>query len=203
MAWKPHRTYRSNFYSRPTHLCAVTYITEISLDMTLSYQFTHSLTPKLITFRIQNADINTHQERLVACRSIHVNWWRGWLVLGNSRFRTPLSANIVSVWGRRMKRGFRMTRSVSWIEFGFQKNHACQWSLHDFPVNKYNVILVAEISLNSERDIRPKQNTVLKIKVYSIDVFISFNTEILFKTKIATKADERNTGMYYVTILLI
>ena len=37
--------------------------------------------------------------------------------------------------------------------------HVNIWSLHDFPVNKYNVILVAEISLNSERDIRPKQYT--------------------------------------------
>ena len=32
MAWEPDR--RSNFYSRPAHLCAVTCITEISLNVT-------------------------------------------------------------------------------------------------------------------------------------------------------------------------
>ena len=35
--WEPDR--RSNFFSPPTHLCAVTYITEISLLVTLSSQF--------------------------------------------------------------------------------------------------------------------------------------------------------------------
>ena len=32
------------FFSPPAHLCAITYITEISLHVTLSYQ-SHSLTP--------------------------------------------------------------------------------------------------------------------------------------------------------------
>ena len=38
MAWEPDR--RSNFFSPPAHLCAVTYMTEISLIVTLSNQFT-------------------------------------------------------------------------------------------------------------------------------------------------------------------
>ena len=43
MAWEPDR--RSNFFfSPPAHLCAVTYMTEISLILTLNNQFTHSLT---------------------------------------------------------------------------------------------------------------------------------------------------------------
>ena len=43
MAWDPDR--RSNsFFSPPAHLCAVTYMTEISLIVTLNNQFTHSLT---------------------------------------------------------------------------------------------------------------------------------------------------------------
>ena len=43
MAWEPDR--RSNFFfSPPAHLCAVTYMTEISLIVTLNIQFTHSLT---------------------------------------------------------------------------------------------------------------------------------------------------------------
>ena len=38
MAWEPDR--RSNFFSPPPHLCAVTYMTEISLIVTLNNQFT-------------------------------------------------------------------------------------------------------------------------------------------------------------------
>ena len=39
--WEPDR--RSNFFfSPPAHLCAVTYMTEISLIVTLNNQFTHS-----------------------------------------------------------------------------------------------------------------------------------------------------------------
>ena len=34
MAWEPDR--RSNFFSPPAHLCAVTYMTEISLIVTLN-----------------------------------------------------------------------------------------------------------------------------------------------------------------------
>ena len=42
MAWEPDR--RSNsFFSPPAHLCAVTYMTEISLIVTLNNKFTHSL----------------------------------------------------------------------------------------------------------------------------------------------------------------
>ena len=38
MAWEPDR--RSNFFfSPPAHLCAVTYMTEISLIVTLNNQF--------------------------------------------------------------------------------------------------------------------------------------------------------------------
>ena len=45
MAWEPDR--RSNFFfSPPAHLCAVTYMTEISLIVTLNNQFTHSLTQR-------------------------------------------------------------------------------------------------------------------------------------------------------------
>ena len=36
--WEPDR--RSNFFSPPVHLCAVTYMTEISLIVTLNNQFT-------------------------------------------------------------------------------------------------------------------------------------------------------------------
>ena len=39
MAWEPDR--RSNFFNPPAHLCAVTYITEISLIVTLNNQFTN------------------------------------------------------------------------------------------------------------------------------------------------------------------
>ena len=40
MAWEPDR--RSNsFFSPPAHLCAVTYMTEISLIVTLNNRFTH------------------------------------------------------------------------------------------------------------------------------------------------------------------
>ena len=44
MAWEPDR--RSNsFFSPPAHLCAVTYMTEISLIVTLNnHSLTHSLT---------------------------------------------------------------------------------------------------------------------------------------------------------------
>ena len=37
--WEPDR--RSNFFSPPAHLCAVTYMTEISLIVTLNNQFTY------------------------------------------------------------------------------------------------------------------------------------------------------------------
>ena len=37
MAWEPDR--RSNFFIPPAHLCAVTYMTEISLIVTLNNQF--------------------------------------------------------------------------------------------------------------------------------------------------------------------
>ena len=41
MAWEPDR--RSDFFfGPPSHLCAVTYMTEISLMVTLNNQFTHS-----------------------------------------------------------------------------------------------------------------------------------------------------------------
>ena len=44
MAWEPDR--RSNFFfSPPAHLCAVTYVTEISLIVTLNNQFTLPYTP--------------------------------------------------------------------------------------------------------------------------------------------------------------
>ena len=66
-----------------------------------------------------------------------------------------------------------LKRTILANDVGFR--HVNIWSLHDFPVNKYNVILVAEISLNSERDIRPEQTH----KIYGIDFFISFNTQIL------------------------
>ena len=43
MAWEPERS--SNFFSPPAHICAVTYIIEISLIVTLSNEriLTHSL----------------------------------------------------------------------------------------------------------------------------------------------------------------
>ena len=42
MAWEPDR--RSNFFfSPPAHLCAVTYVTEISLIVTLNNQFNSTL----------------------------------------------------------------------------------------------------------------------------------------------------------------
>ena len=37
--WEPDR--RSNFFSPPAHICAVTYITDISLIVTLNNQFTY------------------------------------------------------------------------------------------------------------------------------------------------------------------
>ena len=56
MAWKPDR--RSNFFSSPANLCAVTFITEVSLHVTLSIQ-SHSLIfhPHL-QFRRNRANIN-------------------------------------------------------------------------------------------------------------------------------------------------
>ena len=46
--WEPDR--RSNFFfSPPAHLCAVTYMTEISLIVTLNNKFTHSLTVAMET----------------------------------------------------------------------------------------------------------------------------------------------------------
>ena len=44
MAWEPDR--RFNFFSPPAHLCTVTYVTEISLHVTLGNQ-SHSLTLNL------------------------------------------------------------------------------------------------------------------------------------------------------------
>ena len=45
MAWEPDR--RSNFFfSPPAHLCAVTYMTEISLIVTLNTQFTFTFKKK-------------------------------------------------------------------------------------------------------------------------------------------------------------
>ena len=45
-AWEPDR--RSNFFSPPANLCAVTCMTEISLNLTLSNQY--SLTPMLYSY---------------------------------------------------------------------------------------------------------------------------------------------------------
>ena len=39
MAWEPDRRSNYFFFSPPAHLCAVTYMTEISLVVTLSNQF--------------------------------------------------------------------------------------------------------------------------------------------------------------------
>ena len=51
MAWEPDR--RSNsFFSPPAHLCAVTYMTEISLIVTLNNQCTH-LTGELVAAGIE------------------------------------------------------------------------------------------------------------------------------------------------------
>ena len=44
--WEPDR--RSNFFSPPAHLCAVTYMTEISLIVTLNNKFT---SPHVCRFR--------------------------------------------------------------------------------------------------------------------------------------------------------
>ena len=59
MAWEPDR--RSNsFFSPPAHLCAVTYMTEISLIVTLNNQFTHTHSHKLksrLTSIIRNSFI--------------------------------------------------------------------------------------------------------------------------------------------------
>ena len=68
-----------------------------------------------------------------------------------------------------------LKRTILANDVGFR--HVNIWSLHDFPVNKYNVILVAEISLNSERDIRPKNTH--KISIDFFISFISFNTQVL------------------------
>ena len=38
MAWEPDRRYNNFFFSPPAHLCAVTYMTEISLIVTLNNQ---------------------------------------------------------------------------------------------------------------------------------------------------------------------
>ena len=64
MAWEPDR--RSNFFfSPPVQLCAVTYMTEISLIVTLNNQFTyHELTTqKAIKIRQQlsNRTFDTNQ----------------------------------------------------------------------------------------------------------------------------------------------
>ena len=46
--WEPNR--RSNFFSPPAYLCAVTYITEILLHLTLSNQYTNTHSEKLSHF---------------------------------------------------------------------------------------------------------------------------------------------------------
>ena len=53
MAWEPDR--RFNFFNRPAHLCAVTYVTEISLNVTLNNHI-HSFTQAIIK------DIQTYQK---------------------------------------------------------------------------------------------------------------------------------------------
>ena len=58
MAWEPDR--RSNFFfSPPAHLCAVTYMTEISLIVTLNNQF-------------NSTQLNSSNVRLLASRSLQV-----------------------------------------------------------------------------------------------------------------------------------
>ena len=53
---------RTNFYSWPAHLCAVTYIIKISLNVLPIHSFTNS---KINHISYINVDINTHQGRLV------------------------------------------------------------------------------------------------------------------------------------------
>ena len=59
MAWEPDHTCRSNFFSPPAHLCAITRITEILLIMTLKEKeryLTLSYDKRTYTHRqIQNA----------------------------------------------------------------------------------------------------------------------------------------------------
>ena len=62
MAWEPDR--RSNFFfSPPAHLCAVTYMTEITLIVTLNNQFTFTLSQKvheLQQVRSQQLELQIH-----------------------------------------------------------------------------------------------------------------------------------------------
>ena len=52
MAWEPDRMSNS-FFSPPAHLCAVTYMTEISLIVTLNnHSLTHSLTHSLNNLKV-------------------------------------------------------------------------------------------------------------------------------------------------------
>ena len=49
MAWEPDRSSNS-FFSPPAHLSAVTYMTEVSLIVTLNNQFTHCVVTLLFGF---------------------------------------------------------------------------------------------------------------------------------------------------------
>ena len=72
MAWEPDR--RSNsFFSPPAHLCAVTYMTEISLIVTLNNQFTHSLTQSRFVKCVgHSACCLTHPQILLGAQSTSV-----------------------------------------------------------------------------------------------------------------------------------
>ena len=64
MAWEPDR--RSNsFFSPPAHLCAVTYMTEISLIVTLNkYSLTHTLmNNKMSLFNTISITTNSSEEK--------------------------------------------------------------------------------------------------------------------------------------------
>ena len=58
--WEPDRRFNF-FFNPPVHLCVVTYITEISLHVTLSNQshsLTHSLSIEIVTFVMKKCEVD-------------------------------------------------------------------------------------------------------------------------------------------------
>ena len=91
MAWEPDR--RSNFFfSPPAHLCAVTYMTEILLIVTLNNQFTTSPVIKLESRQMQDwanwSELSTGQKKK----------WLGEFKAVYSRFRYYMYITDILLW---------------------------------------------------------------------------------------------------------
>ena len=92
--WEPDR--RSNFFfSPPAHLCAVTYMTEISLIVTLNNQITHSLTHT----RVYNPKAEADQAFLVRGGGGGIISEESWAQGANPPPPPPGSSCILVFWG--------------------------------------------------------------------------------------------------------